>query len=201
MAEQRGGDVTEQPVEQRPMMISDPQVMRALAHPARLGIMEHLTSTGAAVTATECAEIVGLSPSAVSYHLRELAKFGLVEQAPSRGDARERLWRTSVGSWGVEAGQDASPEARDAEATLIEVYAARDLQRVRDWVRRSRDEPKEWYDAATISGPVLMLTAEELTALNEAVRELTKPYRRRDRVDPPEGARPVMIHYAALPLE
>ncbi|WP_234358887.1 MULTISPECIES: helix-turn-helix transcriptional regulator [unclassified Plantactinospora] len=193
--------MTEQPVEQRPMMISDPQVMRALAHPARLGIMEHLTTTGAAVTATECAEIVGLSPSAVSYHLRELAKFGLVEQAPSRGDARERLWRSSVGSWGVEAGQDASPEARAAQETLIEVYAARDMERIRSWARRIGEEPKEWYDAAQYGGAVLMLTAEELVALNDRIRELMRPYRRRERADPPEGSRPVMVHFAALPME
>jgi len=194
--------MTEQPAEQRRVTISDPQVMRALAHPARLAIMEHLTSTGAAVTATECAEIVGLSPSATSYHLRELAKFGLVEQAPTRGDARERLWRSTVHSWGVEAGQDAPPEARAAEEALVEVYAARDFERIRDWVRRSRDEPKEWYEAAMISGPVLLLTADELTALNDAVRELMKPYRRRERLaDPPEKARPVMVHYAALPMD
>ncbi|MEN3610907.1 ArsR/SmtB family transcription factor [Plantactinospora sp. ZYX-F-223] len=193
--------MTEQPVEQRPMMISDPQVMRALAHPARLEIMEHLTTTGAAVTATECAEIVGLSPSAVSYHLRELAKYGLVEQAPSRGDARERLWRSSVGSWGVEVGQDASPEARAAEETLIEVYAARDMDRIRNWARRAGEEPKEWYDAARYGGAVLMLTAEELVELNDRIRELMRPYRRRERVDPPEGSRPVMVHYAALPME
>ncbi|GAA3760628.1 helix-turn-helix domain-containing protein [Plantactinospora mayteni] len=193
--------MTEQPVEQRPMMISDPQVMRALAHPARLAIMEHLTTTGAAVTATECAEIVGLSPSAVSYHLRELAKFGLVEQAPSRGDARERLWRSSVGSWGVEAGQDASPEARAAQETLIEVYAARDMERIREWARRIGEEPKEWYDASRYGGAVLMMTAEELVELNDRIRELMRPYRRRERVDPPEGSRPVMVHYAALPME
>jgi len=194
--------MTERPVEQRPMMISDPQVMRALAHPARLEIMEHLVSTGAAVTATECAEIVGLSPSAVSYHLRELAKFGLVEQAPSRGDARERLWRSGVGgSFGVEAGPDASPEARAAQETLIEVYAARDFARIRDWARRSDAEPKEWYDASHYGGSVLMMTAEELVELNDAVRELMRPYRRRERVDPPEGSRRVLIHYAALPME
>src|SRR4051794_8221064 len=73
--------------------VSDPQVMRALAHPARIEIVEHLSDTGQPVTATECAALVGLSPSATSYHLRELAKYGLVEQAPSRGDGRERLWR------------------------------------------------------------------------------------------------------------
>ncbi|MGI5211494.1 ArsR/SmtB family transcription factor [Plantactinospora sp. CA-290183] len=194
--------MSEEPTaDQRPMMISDPQVMRALAHPARLEIMEHLTTTGAAVTATECAEIVGLSPSATSYHLRELARYGLVEQAPSRGDARERLWRSTVRSWGVEIGPDASAEARAAEETLIEVYLARDLERVRDWVYRSRDESKEWTEAARISGQTLLLTAAELTALNDAVRALMQPYLRRERADPPEGARPVAVHYAAVPME
>jgi DNA-binding transcriptional ArsR family regulator len=81
--------------------ITDPQVMRAMAHPARIEIMEHLASTGAGVTATEMAALVGLSPSATSYHLRELAKYGLVEQAPSRGDARERVWRGTSSGWNL----------------------------------------------------------------------------------------------------
>ena len=68
---------------------------RALAHPARIAIVEHLNNTGAVVTATEAAALVDLSPSAISYHLRELAKYGLVEQAPSRGDGRERVWRST----------------------------------------------------------------------------------------------------------
>jgi DNA-binding transcriptional ArsR family regulator len=184
----------------RRMTISDPQVMRALAHPARLAIMEHLSTTGEAVTATGCSEIVGLSPSATSYHLRELARFGLVEQAPSRGDARERLWRSPVQSWqlDLEPGDDAEVQA--AEQTLLDVYLTRDFDRVRDWIRRARREPKEWHDAAVISGPMLLLTADELQSLNDAVFQLWEPYRRRNRqADPPAGARIVAIHYAALP--
>lgn len=188
--------------EQRRVTITDPQVMRALAHPARLGIMEHLSSTEAAVTATECAKVVGLSPSATSYHLRALAKFGLIEEAPSRGDARERLWRSAAHSWQIEAGRDADPEARAAEEMLVDAFVARDFERVREWVRRSHDEPKEWYDAAMMNGSVLLLTAEELTELNAAVLRLLEPYKRRKRVaDPPAGGRTVIIHYAALPSD
>jgi DNA-binding transcriptional ArsR family regulator len=186
--------------EPRRVTIRDPQVMRALAHPARLTIMEHLSTTGEAVTATSCADIVGLSPSATSYHLRELARYGLVEEAPSRGDARERLWRSAVQSWQLDLRSDATPETQAAEETLIDVYLARDFERVREWVRRARSEPKQWQDAAIISGPLLLMTAEELMALNAAVRELFEPYRRRARVaNPPEGGRIVAIHYAALP--
>ncbi|MBX7269503.1 winged helix-turn-helix transcriptional regulator [Micromonospora sp. Llam7] len=80
--------------------ISDPRTLRALVHPARLAIMEHLASTEGAVTATECAEAAGLSPSATSYHLRALARFGLVAEAPSRGDARERPAAGRSPRWG-----------------------------------------------------------------------------------------------------
>lgn len=194
--------MTEARPEQRQVMISDPQVMRALAHPARLAIMEHLSSTGGAVTATECADVAGLSPSATSYHLRALARFGLIEEAPSRGDARERLWRATVQSWGVDAGRGAEPETRAAEHALLEAFLARDLERSLDWLRRAGDEPEDWYEAVRISGSVLLVTAEELTELNAAVDRLLDPYQRRNRVtDPPAGARTVAVQYKALPMD
>ncbi|MFE9691649.1 ArsR/SmtB family transcription factor [Micromonospora sp. NPDC005806] len=193
--------MTEAHPEQRRVTISDPQVMRALAHPARMAIMEHLSTVEGGATATECAEIAGLSPSATSYHLRELAKFGLIEAAPSRGDARERVWRAFSPSYYVDSGPDADSEARAAEAALVEAHMARDSQRVRDWIRRSPDEPHEWYQAAWLSDSMLLLTAEELVGLNNAIQELIDPYRRRLRTDPPEGARSVAVQYRALPID
>ncbi|PZF97747.1 ArsR/SmtB family transcription factor [Micromonospora deserti] len=193
--------MTEASPEQRRVTITDPQVMRALAHPARLEIMEHLTTVDGGATATECAEIVGLSPSATSYHLRALARFGLVEQAPGRGDARERVWRSTVRSWGVDAGRSAEPEARAAERALVDTWLARDLERSRDWLRRAPDESDEWYAAAQMSDHLLMVTAEELTELNAAVYRLFEPYRKRTRAAPPEGARRVAVQYKALPLD
>lgn len=181
--------------------ISDPEVMRALAHPARMAIMEYLTSTGAAVTATECAGVVEMSPSAISYHLRALAKYGLVEEAPSRGDARERLWRSATHALIFDAGRQAGPEARAAEQTLSDYFVAQEAKRVRDWLWRASDEPEEWYDAAWQSRSILLLTARELVELNEAVMKLFKPYVRRDRANPPDDARPVSAYYTALPME
>jgi DNA-binding transcriptional ArsR family regulator len=181
--------------------ISDPQVMRALAHPARIEIMEHLGSTGAVVTATECAGLVGLSPSATSYHLRELAKYGLVEQAPSRGDARERVWRSTGQGWSIE-GDAAEPEARAAEQALIEVYLARDFARLRDWFAGQHDAPPQWREASELMGQMLLVTPEELRAANEAVRAALAPYRRRERMaNPPKGARTVAVHYATFPVD
>lgn len=193
--------MTEAQPDPRRVALTDPQMLRALAHPARLNIMEHLSSTGAAVTATECAEVVGLSPSATSYHLRALARYGLIEEAPGRGDARERVWRSAVQSWTVLADQEAGPETRAAEDAFMEAFAARSFDRVREWVRRSRDEPKEWYDAAMIHETQLLLTVDEMKELNAAVVKLLERYRRVRRTQPPEGARVVAAHYSTLPLQ
>jgi DNA-binding transcriptional ArsR family regulator len=179
--------------------ITDPQAMRAMAHPARIEIVEHLSSTGAAVTATEMAALVGLSPSATSYHLRELAKYGLVEQAPSRGDARERVWRSTAAGWSVGSNAD-EPDVRAAEQALVDVYLTRDFARLRDWFAREHEEPVQWREASALMGQMLLVTAEELRQVNEAVREVLAPYRRRDRVDAPADARPVAVNYATFPV-
>jgi DNA-binding transcriptional ArsR family regulator len=186
---------------QRSVRITDPKVMRALAHPARIAILEHLGSTGAVVTATECAGLVGLSPSATSYHLRELAKNGLVEQAPSRGDARERVWRSTSAGFSVDGDLD-EPETRASQRALVDVYLNRDFARLRDYLARVHEESKEWQDASTLSGPILLLDAAELAEVNRRVLEVLAPYRRRERMgQAPEGARPVAVHYAAFPVE
>ncbi|WBC13527.1 helix-turn-helix domain-containing protein [Micromonospora sp. WMMA1998] len=193
--------MTEARPERRRVTISDPQVMRALAHPARMAIVEHLSAVEGGATATECAEIAGLSPSATSYHLRELAKFGLVREAPGRGDARERVWEAVNASYSVDAGPDADPDTRAAEAALVEAHLVRDAQRVRDWLRRAPDEPREWYEATWLSDSVLLLTAEELVEVNQAVQALIAPYRQRARTDPPPGVRKVAMQYRAMPID
>jgi DNA-binding transcriptional ArsR family regulator len=181
--------------------VSDPQVMRALAHPARIEIIDYLNNTGAAVTATECADMVGLSPSATSYHLRELAKYGLVEQAPSRGDGRERVWQ-SAGSGLRIKGDLAQPGAREAERALVDAYLTKDFQKTRDWAARKGDEPDDWREASVLMRMQLILTAEELIEVNKQVTAILDPYRQRvRRADPPEGARRVLLHYSAFPDE
>jgi DNA-binding transcriptional ArsR family regulator len=123
--------------------------MRALAHPARIEIVDHLNNSGAVVTATECAAMVGLSPSATSYHLRELAKYGLVEQAPSRGDGRERVWRSAGVGLRIE-GDVTEPETREAERALVDAYLTRDFEQTRAWAHRQGAEPTVWREASVL---------------------------------------------------
>src|SRR5687767_497769 len=70
---------------------SDPERMRALAHPLRLALLQYLDDVGEA-TATQCARHTGESVANCSFHLRLLARYGFVEPAEQRG--RERPWRS-----------------------------------------------------------------------------------------------------------
>ena len=179
--------------------VADLVILRAMAHPARMALLGHLADSGPA-TATECADVVGLSPSAVSYHLRALARVGLVEAAPGRGDGRERLWRrsTEYSTIEVDAGPHIDPEVREARQQLVESVLARDDIIARQYMARVDDEPEEWREAMFISS-TLVMTAGELKALETAIRELIAPYRRASRPAPPEGARPVSAVIRALP--
>lgn len=193
------GSVAEEQAASSGVRISDPRVMRALAHPARIEIVEYLNTTGEVVTATECARLVGLSPSATSYHLRELAKYGLVEQAPSRGDGRERVWRSAGSHLNIGA-EDREPETKAAERALVDLYLDRDARRLGEWLDRQDREPVEWQEASAVMGSTLLMTADELQALTDKVRELVEPYQMRGRrAAPPDGARQVKVTYMAFP--
>ena len=182
----------------QPESVLDTAVMRAMAHPARLALLEHLRNGGPA-TATECAGVVGLSPSATSYHLRALARAGLVEAAPGRGDGRERLWRITAGRYAVTGVADLAPEGREAYRALLESLLAWDDVRIRRYLSQLDAEPAEWQDAAFFMDSTLQVTAEELTTLSQAVYDLLEPYRKNSRGDLPSGTRSVSLTIRALP--
>ena len=71
----------EPPEQDAPLRFEDPRAIRALAHPARMAIIDALAS-GDELTATDCAALTGLSPSATAYHLKLLQRFGFAQPAP-----------------------------------------------------------------------------------------------------------------------
>jgi DNA-binding transcriptional ArsR family regulator len=190
--------VTDEP----PLQIRDPRVLRALAHPARLAILDAL-GTGQQGTATQFAEVVGLSPSATSYHLRALARYGLVEEAPSRGDGRERVWQRRAGTSGVtfDPDHDDPPEVWEAGRVLIDAVLARDDALARRWAATADNDDPQWSHVSRISKSHILVTAEELEKINEEFDELIKPYSFLRRLNAPEGARPVAVNYRTFPTD
>src|SRR5207237_8415689 len=109
--------------------LTDPGALRAIANPTRLRILSRLRLRGPA-TATECSEAVGESPSSCSYHLRQLARFGFVEEEGEGPDGRERRWRAR--GFGMRWSQTGSPEYVAAAGVLRQVVLDADLRHLFD---------------------------------------------------------------------
>src|SRR5205085_5807390 len=136
-----------------------PGALRAIASPTRLRILQRLRMGGPA-TATECSEEVGESPSSCSYHLRQLARFGFVEETDGGSDGRERRWKAR--GFGMRWANTGSPEYVAAASVLRQVVLDVDLQHLFEWFDREPSEPAEWSDAATFSNSTLAVTPAEL---------------------------------------
>lgn len=183
----------------RNVTITDPRALKALAHAGRNRILGHLQAHGPA-TATDCAEVAGLSPSACSYHLRLLERYGFVEEArdDQRTDGRERLWRAAVHGWTSDVESLADPaEARAIDMALARVMLDASDENVLAWVDGAGDQPRAWRDATLISNSTIVATAEEVRALGRRIQELLAPYLVAGRGERPADAR--LVH-AALRL-
>ena len=182
-----------------PVELTDPRMMRALAHQARIAIWMHLGMHGPA-TATECAQIAGLSPSACSYHLRTLARYGFVEEDPqSAADGRERPWRARLLAFNMSDGPDAPPATQVASRLLVEnMRAAAEENRVRYLARRS-EYPDDWQTAAGEVFSVAHVTPDELDRMRSEVLEVMARYIRLDPASRSSGALPVRIMLDLFP--
>lgn len=177
------------------MRVTDPRAIRALAHPLRLDLLEVLGGISPA-TAARCAEVLNVSHGSASYHLRQLAKYGFVEEGEPSGDQRERPWRLVSRSQGP---VDPGPAADELSRVSVE----REATKILDWIDRRAAEPRPWQEAAFLIGGTLPMTAQELATVSRRIAEVLQPYR--DRVSdagppvPPPGGRFVRIFLAGVP--
>lgn len=180
--------------------VDEPLSLRALAHPARVALIDALAVRGP-MTATEAAQWVGESPSNCSFHLRQLAKFGFVVEAGS-SDGRRRPWKIVDGGIDVASPGAPDPEFSAAGALLEELFDARRSRAMAEWRARAPHEPPQWQEAAIGVFTVSWLTVDELNALRARVLELIDSHRgRRDPAGRPPGARPVRLYLSAFPAQ
>lgn len=180
--------------------IGDVRALRALADPVRYRLLGHLMAVGPQ-TATQCAEIVGATPSNCSYHLRELARYGLVERVEAgAADGRERPWRpTSTGlDYGPPDGEPADAVAAVAERQLMHVGIDDEAALAHLAVEGRAELPAEWRRATTMATYGLQVTASELAELTRAIDALVRPYIAATRDDAPSAARAVHVSVGAF---
>ena len=148
-----------------PSSVEDPRILRAIAHPMRNRILGELSAAGH-LRAADVAEVLGIPANQASFHLRQLAKYGLVELAPELArDGRDRVWRPvhehgltlevsamEKGPGGKEAvavwRRQAAAVAKAAVDRAYTIRNTRDthLMISDDWIRLTKAEAKEFAD-------------------------------------------------------
>jgi len=190
----------EEEASQGTVNLTDPRAMRALAHPTRLRLVGLLRLEGP-LTATQAAALLGESSGSCSFHLRQLAKYGLVEETGG-GQGREKPWRATAQftSW---PNVPASSEAAVATQQLATVIAERYVELLLTWLKTSQSEPVAWQEAAQFGDSIVYLTAQELTELGASVRDLVDRFadRTADRSLRPAGSRAVSYLHLAFPTD
>ncbi|MBY8879562.1 ArsR/SmtB family transcription factor [Actinacidiphila acidipaludis] len=182
------------------MEISDPKAIRALAHPLRLDLMELLTAIGPA-TAAHCGRVLDVPQANCSFHLRQLAKYGFVEDAGPGQDRRERKWRVPADrpSLRVDSGGGAAVVGRELERLVVE----RELQAVLDYGARRGQESAAWRGKAGVVSAIALVSPEEAAEIEARWLALLEPYIARSEAAGAQhdaGHRHVRYFMAATPL-
>ncbi|WP_063770194.1 helix-turn-helix domain-containing protein [Streptacidiphilus melanogenes] len=149
------------------MELTDPKAIRALAHPLRLDLLELLTATGPA-TAAHCGRVLGQTQASCSFHLRQLAKYGFVEDAGPGRDRRERKWQVPE--------PRPTLRIRGAGKELERLVVEREAAAILDWLERKPQETGAWRDRSDIVSALAVLTVEEAAGLKARMHELIEPY-------------------------
>jgi DNA-binding transcriptional ArsR family regulator len=180
--------------------LTDPRALRALAHPIRLELVGLLRRRGP-LTATKAAELIGESSGSTSFHLRQLAKYGLVEEAGG-GEGRERPWQATAMFTGWPDVAD-NPELAAAGGLLRAVIAERYFEQLMRWLESRDAESEDWQEAAQFGDTLLWLTPEELLELGREEQALVDRYvdRQTKAELRPPGARLVSYLHLAFPTE
>ncbi|MFJ8024305.1 ArsR/SmtB family transcription factor [Streptomyces sp. NPDC096311] len=186
----------------------DPQVrnldarsLRGLAHPLRMQLLDALRFGGPA-TASQLAEKLGESSGATSYHLRQLATHGFVEDAPERGRGRERWWKATHRGLRFDDSllADTDPVVRGAADLYLHEVATMHTRDLSTWLGNRAQWPEEWSSVWDLSSETLRLTPELTRELMQKMHDLLESYRPLARAEDDPAAEQVRIHTHAFPI-
>ncbi|MEV4194538.1 ArsR/SmtB family transcription factor [Streptomyces toxytricini] len=175
----------------------DARSLRGLAHPLRMRLLAALRQDGPA-TASRLAERLGESSGATSYHLRQLAAHGFVEDAPGHGKGRERWWQAAHDGtvFDEQLLCDEDPATRGAADLFLHEVATIHTQEVGTFLGNAHAWSPEWRRSSDISDFTLRLTPGQAAELVARMHDLVESYR---DVPQSEDTETVRIHTHALP--
>ncbi|MEV6758662.1 winged helix-turn-helix domain-containing protein [Streptomyces sp. NPDC051214] len=159
-------------------------------HDVRTALMGLLAEVGT-VTATEAAARLGYSSGLCSFHLRQLARHGHIEEAPHHG-GRARPWRL----------RQVDPVGEGpAEEEFGELARGLEDESWQRWLAQRDQAPAGWRHDEAFSA-IAYLTPEEMSRVADTVRRALAPYQDREHrpLARPEGAHPVALITRLFPL-
>ncbi|HEY4418516.1 MAG TPA: helix-turn-helix domain-containing protein [Pseudonocardia sp.] len=177
-----------------PRELTDPAALRALGHPLRQRILRQLHRDGPA-TSTSLARVLGENTGATSYHLRQLAEHGFVQDVPERGRGRERWWRARARDVRFPPRSRMDEEVRAAFDELGRLNVADDVAAFARF-HQQRDSMGEWGDALLFARGALHLTLPQVSQFWEDYMAL---YKRYASDASSEGAQRVLLRFVAFP--
>lgn len=178
--------------------ISDPLAMRALAHPLRLRILQLLQEDGP-TTATRLGAALDESSGATSFHLRQLAKYGFIEELADHGSARERWWRARARGFRFASIDASNPEFETAAVLLRSRILDQNAEILAQFLDHEPELDPAWRNAALFTNSPAYLTVHEMEELSEEFLRLIKRYQRHDPTSRPADARRVRFMIYGLP--
>jgi hypothetical protein len=175
-------------------ILRDVAGLRALAHPARLDLLD-LFRVHDRLTAAECGRLLGSSTKSCSYHLGILGRQGLVAQVvEAGGDGRERPWHRVVDDIDFPV----TSRGRGDQLRAMLVAAQRDLDLFTRFLDGETD-PDEWSASVTVHTRTAVMDAGQLAAWGAAVEAITREHADRARRQPPADHRPVRLTIRGFP--
>jgi hypothetical protein len=182
-----------------PRELTDPKTLRALTHPVRLALLEVLTLEGP-LTATAAGELIGESSTTCSFHFRQLAKYGFVEEA-GNGPGRQRPWKLAhSGMRFSDVSED--PEMSIAAKSLERMMLDRAFDRQKNFYDTRSSYPKEWQESSGAYESILRLTVDELKEVEQEFTAIFDRFRGRltDPSQRPADSLPVEVLLFAFPM-
>lgn len=154
--------------DQPPLAVTDPAMLRAFAHPMRQRIIRELSVRNHA-RAADLAQWLGEPANSLSFHLRTLAKAGLIRELPEKArDKRDRVWE--LASQGGYSFEDAAGSDPSVSAFLGERF---------DWLRRLvAGELDDDRAVSSIQFGGALLTKAEAKQFADEVNELLTKWRK-----------------------
>ncbi|WP_246364176.1 ArsR/SmtB family transcription factor [Nonomuraea rhodomycinica] len=184
----------------------DAKALKSFAHPLRLCLYELLDEHGPS-TATRLAVLLGQNTGATSYHLRELARHGMIETAPELGKGKEKYWRIVPGGFTYGEPSRDDPEAASAFSFLLDDLIRQRGAELARWRAEATTAPEEWVQASGFGRRSLRLTPQEAEDMRDEVLEVLDRYRvMADQRQERSGGRPdptlghVVVHFDTFPV-